>query len=302
MTLKYKNNAQATLSSGINDSVTTITVSDGSLFPSLTGAEYFYLTLEDVSYNREIVKVTARSGNDLTVVRAQDNTIARAFSTSDKAELRMVSAILTDLSAPSYIVAALVGQAVSATSYNKVALTAPATGSTLTIADGKTLTASNTLTLTATDGSTLAIGTGGTLGSAAYTAASAYQAAAANLTTWAGVTPGTGVATALAVAVSSAGAVVVNGGALGTPSSGTLTNATGLPVAGIVASTSAALGVGSIELGHASDTTIARVSAGVAAIEGSNIITAATVGASAVAAINSASPTIEMLLRMRHGL
>jgi hypothetical protein len=44
---------------------------------------------------------------------------------------------------------------------------------------------------------------------------------------------GTGVATALAVNVGSAGAPVVNGGALGTPSSGTLTNCTGLPVAGI---------------------------------------------------------------------
>lgn len=42
---------------------------------------------------------------------------------------------------------------------------------------------------------------------------------------------GTGVQTALGVNVGSAGAPVVNGGALGTPSSGTLTNATGLPVA-----------------------------------------------------------------------
>ena len=41
---------------------------------------------------------------------------------------------------------------------------------------------------------------------------------------------GTGVATALAVNTGSSGAVVVNGGALGTPSSGTLTNATGLPL------------------------------------------------------------------------
>jgi hypothetical protein len=44
---------------------------------------------------------------------------------------------------------------------------------------------------------------------------------------------GTGVATALAINVGSAGAPVVNGGALGTPSSGTLTNCTGLPIAGI---------------------------------------------------------------------
>ena len=41
---------------------------------------------------------------------------------------------------------------------------------------------------------------------------------------------GTSVATALGVNVGSAGAFVVNGGALGTPSSGTLTNATGLPI------------------------------------------------------------------------
>jgi len=41
---------------------------------------------------------------------------------------------------------------------------------------------------------------------------------------------GTGVATALAINVGSAGSFVVNGGVLGTPSSGTLTNATGLPL------------------------------------------------------------------------
>jgi len=83
---------------------------------------------------------------------------------------------------------------------------------------------------------------------------------------------GTGIATALAVNTGTAGAPVINGGALGTPSSGTLTNASGLPIAGLVASTVTALGVGSIELGHATDTTIARVSAGVVSIEGNNIL------------------------------
>jgi hypothetical protein len=79
---------------------------------------------------------------------------------------------------------------------------------------------------------------------------------------------GTGVATALATNVGTAGSPVVNGGVLGTPSSGTLTNATGLPVSGITASTTTALGVGSIELGHATDTTLSRSSAGVLAVEG----------------------------------
>lgn len=55
----------------------------------------------------------------------------------------------------------------TATSINKMAITAPATSSTLAVADGKTLTASNTLTFTGTDSSSVAFGAGGTV---AYTA------------------------------------------------------------------------------------------------------------------------------------
>ena len=55
---------------------------------------------------------------------------------------------------------------------------------------------------------------------------------------------------------------------LGVPRTGTLSNCTGLPVSGITSSTSTALGVGSLELGHATDTTIARSSAGVISVEG----------------------------------
>jgi hypothetical protein len=61
---------------------------------------------------------------------------------------------------------------------------------------------------------------------------------------------------------------IPNGGVLGTPTSITLTNATGLPITGITDSTTASLGVGEIELGHATDTTIARSSAGVITVEG----------------------------------
>jgi len=55
---------------------------------------------------------------------------------------------------------------------------------------------------------------------------------------------------------------------LGTPTSGTLTDCTALPVSGITASASTALGVGSIELGHATDTTLSRSGAGVLQVEG----------------------------------
>ena len=51
----------------------------------------------------------------------------------------------------------------SATTINKLTITAPATGSTLTVADGKTLTVSNTLTFTGTDSSSVAFGGGGTV-------------------------------------------------------------------------------------------------------------------------------------------
>lgn len=49
----------------------------------------------------------------------------------------------------------ITGALTVSTTINKVTVTAPATGSTLTIADGKTLTASNTLTLAGTDGTTM---------------------------------------------------------------------------------------------------------------------------------------------------
>ena len=87
---------------------------------------------------------------------------------------------------------------------------------------------------------------------------------------------------------------------LGTPTSGTLTNCTALPVAGITASTSTALGVGSLEIGHASDTTLARVSAGVASIEGvtidtisaTNTLTNKRVTPRTATTASSATPTI----------
>ena len=98
MAVKFSNNAKTALSSGITSSATSITVADGSVFPSISGSDYFYVTLEVDSDSdlKEIVKCTARNGNTLTITRGQDGTSARTFSSGDKCELRLNAAALND--------------------------------------------------------------------------------------------------------------------------------------------------------------------------------------------------------------
>ena len=99
MVLKVTNNAFGTLNGGISNSATSITLSsgDGAKFPSLSSPDVFYATLIDTSNNTEIVKVTARSTDSLTVVRAQDNTTASSFIVGDKVELRLTAALLSQI-------------------------------------------------------------------------------------------------------------------------------------------------------------------------------------------------------------
>ena len=99
MTVKFTNNASSTLSSGINSSVTSLTVASASAFPQLAGADdYCYLTIQQATGTvREVVKATALSSNTFTIIRAQDNTTAQSFSAGDTVELRMTAALLTDV-------------------------------------------------------------------------------------------------------------------------------------------------------------------------------------------------------------
>jgi hypothetical protein len=100
MGVKFANSAYATLASSINSSATSITLTtgQGARFPSLSGGDYFYATLIDTSNNLEIVKCTARSTDVLTVVRGQEGTTARSYSTSDRIELRITAQGLVDAS------------------------------------------------------------------------------------------------------------------------------------------------------------------------------------------------------------
>lgn len=99
MTILFTNNAASTLASGITNVATSLTVAtgQGALFPSPTGAQFFYATLENTGATiREIVKVTARTTDTFTIVRGQDGTTAAAWSTGDKVQLRVTAADLNN--------------------------------------------------------------------------------------------------------------------------------------------------------------------------------------------------------------
>lgn len=100
----FANNARSTLAAGINNSVTSLTVStgEGALFPSPTGGDWFLATLalRPVGVTEtawEIVKVTARSGDALTIVRAQEGTTALSWSSGTLIELRATAGTLEAL-------------------------------------------------------------------------------------------------------------------------------------------------------------------------------------------------------------
>jgi hypothetical protein len=81
-----------------------------------------------------------------------------------------------------------------------------------------------------TSGGILAYTATGTLASSALLAANALMIGGGAGVAPSTTTTGTGVVTALGVNTGTAGAFLVNGGVLGTPSSGTATNLTGLPL------------------------------------------------------------------------
>ena len=103
MGIKLTNNAFATVPSAVSSTQTSLTVATGkgALFPILGATDYFYATLSDVNSNFEIVKVTARTDDVMTMVRAQESTLAIPFPANSRFELRVtvenMLATFTDL-------------------------------------------------------------------------------------------------------------------------------------------------------------------------------------------------------------
>lgn len=97
--IQFVNNASSILAASINNLDTVIQVSsgDGALFPSPTPPEYFVATLEDDAGNIEVVQVTGRTGDLLTVVRGFDNSVAQSFAMSTtRVELRLTAAVVEE--------------------------------------------------------------------------------------------------------------------------------------------------------------------------------------------------------------
>lgn len=95
MGIVFSDFGRAKLASGITAGTTapfTMNLDDGTKFKAYGAGEYEYLVLKDASLNREIIKVTARTGNAFTVSqRAIGVTTARDWSIGDLCEAALTA-------------------------------------------------------------------------------------------------------------------------------------------------------------------------------------------------------------------
>jgi hypothetical protein len=96
----FANNAMTQLTAAVTTSSTTLAVTNGSVayFPSITAGsgDYFMLCVTDELGTFELMKCTGVSGNNFTVVRAQEGTVAKAFAKGCSVENRLTAGTLAD--------------------------------------------------------------------------------------------------------------------------------------------------------------------------------------------------------------
>lgn len=95
MTRIYANNYAAAISAPITDTDTLLSVSHVTNLPTLTGSQYYYLSLSN-GVSSEIVKVTARTSLSLTVVRGMEGSTAIAWPAGTPVEMRYTAASIVD--------------------------------------------------------------------------------------------------------------------------------------------------------------------------------------------------------------
>lgn len=96
MGLILANNASATIAGGLSATSTTVSLASGqgSAFPVLQSGDWHPMTLVNPDGTYEIVRVTGRSGDVLTIERAQEGTAAITFQSGAAAGIRLTRAAL----------------------------------------------------------------------------------------------------------------------------------------------------------------------------------------------------------------
>lgn len=100
----FVNNAYSFLDGSIliGDTTINVTTGTGSRFPAPTGGDTFLITAVGLDGNGkedtwEVMECTGRTGDALTVVRAQEGTSAVAWTSGTAVELRLTAATITAL-------------------------------------------------------------------------------------------------------------------------------------------------------------------------------------------------------------
>lgn len=93
MVLKITNNATTIVPLNIESTDTSLTVATGtgSLFPVLGAGDFFHATLSSAAGGMEIIKVTARADDVMTIERAQEGTLAIPFPANSRLEIRVTA-------------------------------------------------------------------------------------------------------------------------------------------------------------------------------------------------------------------
>ncbi len=233
MALDQVNNfGKSTVTTGYSNVATSIIVTDGTRFPDPASGEFNVTWWNSTDYfdpaddpNREIVRVTAKVTNTLTVTRAQEGTSATAKNTADKTytmilapTAKLVTDIDTELGTKADGAASSTDNALARFDFTtgKVLQNSVVTVDDTGVMAGASISGSaNTIT-------NVAIST-------------AVSGLGANVATFLGTPSSANLAAALTDETGTGSAVFANSPtlvtpALGTPSSATLTNATGLPL------------------------------------------------------------------------
>jgi hypothetical protein len=103
--LLFANNASSTLRipALVGDTQLYLATGTGARFPTISGSDTFFVTLVDSLGNVEIVEVTARSTDVLTVTRGQDGTAAKSFPNGSTVDHRTNAETLRRMSFASQV-------------------------------------------------------------------------------------------------------------------------------------------------------------------------------------------------------